>query len=63
MIAGVMAAEVTRLLTGKGTPMSVPSIYQFDALLRRFRYRTYRWGMRSPVQRVKRAMLARFLPA
>lgn len=63
MIAGVIAAEVTRLLTGKGTAMCVPSIYQFDALLRRFRYRTYRWGMRSPVQRLKRAMLARFLPA
>lgn len=63
MIAGVVAAEVTRLLTGKGTPMAVPSIYQFDALLRRFRHRTYRWGMRSPVQRFKRAMLARFLPA
>ena len=63
MIAGVMAAEVTRLLTGKGTAMAVPTIYQFDALLRRFRHRTYRWGMRSPAQRVKRALLQRFLPA
>lgn len=63
MIAGVIAAEATRLLTGKGTTMAVPSIYQFDALLRRFRYRTYRWGMRSPLQRLKRIMLARFLPA
>ncbi len=63
MIAGVIAAEVTRLLTDKGTAMCVPSIYQFDALLRRFRHRTYRWGMRSPAQRIKRAMLSRFLPA
>jgi molybdopterin/thiamine biosynthesis adenylyltransferase len=62
MIAGVMAAEVTRILTGKGRPMAVPTIYQFDALLRRFRRRTYRFGMRSPIQRLKRTILSRLLP-
>jgi molybdopterin/thiamine biosynthesis adenylyltransferase len=62
MIAGVVAAEVTRILTGKGRPMAVPTIYQFDALLRRFRKRTYHWGMRGPVQRIKRHLLNRFLP-
>lgn len=62
MIAGVMASEVTRILTGKGRPMAVPTIYQFDALLRRFRKRTYHWGMRGPVQRLKRYLLNRFLP-
>ena len=41
MIAGVIATEVTRLLTDKGRPMAVPTVYQFDALLRRFRRRTY----------------------
>jgi molybdopterin/thiamine biosynthesis adenylyltransferase len=63
MIAGVIAAEVTRLLTGKGQPMAVPTVYQFDALLRRFRRRTYIWGMRGPLQRVKRFILDRLLPA
>lgn len=63
MIAGVMAAEVTRILTGKGRPMAVPTIYQFDALLRQFRRRTYWFGMRSPLQRLKRAILAKMLPA
>lgn len=62
MIAGVMAAEVTRILTGKGQAMAVPTIYQFDALLRQFRRRTYRFGMRSPIQRLKRAILTRVLP-
>ena len=37
MIAGVMAAEGSRILTGKGQAMAVPTIYQFDALLRQFR--------------------------
>ena len=62
MIAGVMATEVSRILTGHGLPMAVPTIYQFDALLRQFRRRTYRFGMRSPVQRLKRAILDRVLP-
>jgi len=62
MIAGVMAAEVTRILTGKGQPMAVPTVYQFDALLRRFRKKTYYWGMRGPFQRLKQVLLNRMLP-
>ena len=62
MIAGVMATEVSRIITGRGKPMAAPTIYQFDALLRQFRRRTYRFGMRSPVQRLKRALLDRVLP-
>ena len=62
MIAGIIATEVTRLLTGKGRPMAVPTIYQFDALLRQFRRRTYLWGMRGPLQRLKRFFLNRMLP-
>lgn len=62
MIAGVMATEVTRILTGKGRPMAAPTIYQFDAMLRRFRKKTYFWGMRGPIQRLKRLALDRILP-
>lgn len=62
MIAGVIATEVAGLLLDKGKRMAAPSVYQFDALLRRFRRRTYRWGMRGPVQRVKRMILNRVLP-
>lgn len=62
MIAGVMATEVTRILTGKSRPMAAPTIYQFDAMLRRFRKKTYFWGMRGPIQRLKRLALDRILP-
>lgn len=62
MIAGAIATEVTTILTGK-PEFCVPRIYQFDARLRRFRMRSFRWGMRSPLQRLKRAALKRFLPA
>jgi len=61
MIAGVIATEVTRLLTGKGQDMAVPTVYQFDALLRRYRRHTYPWGMRGPIQRLKRAIIRRKL--
>jgi molybdopterin/thiamine biosynthesis adenylyltransferase len=62
MIAGVMAAEVTTLLTGKGKRMAVPTVYQFDALLRRFRRWRYPMGMRGPLQRIKRRLIAKRLP-
>jgi hypothetical protein len=62
MIAGVIATEVTQILLGKGRPMAVPTVYQFDALLRAFRKKTYRWGMRGPIQQLKQALLSRMLP-
>jgi len=62
MIAGVMATEVTCVLTGKGKPMAAPTVYQFDALMRCFRKKTYRWGMRGPIQRLKQILLDRMLP-
>jgi len=42
--------------------MAAPTVYQFDALLRRFRKKTYYWGMRGPLQRLKRVVLNRVLP-
>jgi len=63
MIAGAMTAEVTNLLIGKVPPRPVPTIYQFDALLRRFRQRTYRRGMRSPLQELKKRVLRKRLAA
>jgi molybdopterin/thiamine biosynthesis adenylyltransferase len=61
LIAGAIAAEVVNLLTGKFPPLAVPTVYQFDALLRRFCLKTYRWGMRSPLQKLRRKLLAKFL--
>lgn len=62
LIAGVIASEVANLLTRKTPPMAVPTIYQFDAMLRVFRRKTYPWGMRSPLQRMKKWMLNKRLP-
>ena len=62
MIAGVIATEVAALVMGKGPRFAVPRVYQFDALLRKFRRGFYPLGMRGPWQRVKRALIARRLP-
>jgi molybdopterin/thiamine biosynthesis adenylyltransferase len=62
MIAGVIATEVAALLTGKGARFAVPRVYQFDAYLRQFRHGYYPLGMRGPLQRVKRALIARRFP-
>jgi molybdopterin/thiamine biosynthesis adenylyltransferase len=62
IIAGIIATEVVGLLTGKGRRTAVPVVYQYDALLRRFRRHTYRFGMRGPLQRLKRVLIARKLP-
>ncbi|MCF7985496.1 MAG: ThiF family adenylyltransferase [Thiohalocapsa sp.] len=62
MIAGAVAADVVGLLTGKGKPLAAPTLYQFDALLHRYSRKTYRFGMRSPLQRLKKVILKRKLP-
>ncbi len=62
MIAGVMATEVVNLLTGKRPPLAVPTIQQFDALLRRYRKHRYPMGMRGPLQMLKKVILRRKLP-
>lgn len=54
MIAGVIATEVMNLITKKQPVLEVPKIQQFDALLHQYRVRTYRMGMRSPLQRLKK---------
>jgi len=62
LIAGVIATEVVNLLVKKTSAMSVPEVVQFDALLRKYRRVRYRWGMKSPLQKLKIALLNRRLP-
>jgi len=57
MIAGVIASEVTNILLGKTSLHPVPTVYQFDGLLHRFKKHKFRWGMRSPLQRLKKRVL------
>ncbi|WJW74472.1 ThiF family adenylyltransferase [Thiohalobacter sp. IOR34] len=62
MIAGVIATQVTNLLTGKRPLYAVPHVIQYDALLQRFRHRHYPLGMNSPLQKLKKLILHRVLP-
>ena len=62
MIAGVITTEVVNRITAKTRPLAVPSVLQYDALLRKYRRRTYRMGMRSPLQSLKKAILRKKLP-
>ncbi len=59
MVAGVVATEVTNLLTGKRPSIAVPTVVQYDALLRRYRCRRYPLGLRGPFQRLKKAFFER----
>jgi tRNA threonylcarbamoyladenosine dehydratase len=61
MIAGVMATEIVNLLTKKRLPQAAPYVFQFDALLHKYRCRKYRWGMRSPIQKLKKLVLRKRL--
>jgi molybdopterin/thiamine biosynthesis adenylyltransferase len=61
IIAGVITTQVVSVLFGKGKSLSVPTIVQYDALLHKYRRRTYPMGMRSPLQRLKKVLLRRKL--
>jgi hypothetical protein len=62
MIAGVIASEVVNLITAKTPPIAVPTVIQYDAMLRKFRRQRYPLGMRGPIQTLKKAILRRKLP-
>lgn len=61
MIAGVIATEVINLIVGMRPTDPVPTVYQFDALLRTWRRRRYRMGMRSPLQWYKKKRIRKQL--
>lgn len=61
IIAGVIATEVMNLITRKRAALAVPVIVQYDALLRRYSRKRYRWGMGGAVQRIKKMLLRRKL--
>lgn len=59
--AGVIGAEVLKLLLRRGTVYSAPYYHQFDPYLGRYVRGRLRGGNRNPMQRLKRARLCRFL--
>jgi hypothetical protein len=62
IIAGAVSTEVANLIVGKRPVLAVPTIQQFDALLRIYRKRRYPMGMNSPIQKLKKRLLLRKMP-
>lgn len=62
MIAGVIATQVVNVLIAKAPQISVPAVIQYDALLQRFKKKSYPRGMRGPIQALKKAVLRKKLP-
>ena len=59
--AGVVAAEVLKLLLKRGKIYPVPCFQQFDAYKCKYGKGKLRWGNRGPVQRLKFALVKRRL--
>lgn len=61
LCSGVAAAEVMKLLLKRGTVRAAPYFQQFDAYRGKFVVGKLRWGNRGPLQRLKLALLRRWL--
>lgn len=61
LAAGVVAAEVLKIVLGRGRVYPAPYFHQFDAYLGRFVRRRLPGGNRHPLQRLKCWWLARYL--
>jgi len=59
LACGVTAAEVLKILLGRGPVWTAPYYQQFDPYVGRYVRRKLRWGNRHPWQRIKRWLLAR----
>jgi hypothetical protein len=63
LCSGVAAAEVLKILLGRGPILAAPHYAQFDAYRRLLRTGRLRGGNRHPWQRLKRWWLRRKLDA
>ena len=63
MIAGVIAAETVKLLTGKGKTLAVPTVQQYDAVLNKYSRQYFPFGMKSPLQRLRKLLISRQIPS
>lgn len=61
LCAGVVAAEVLKLLLKRGSIYPVPCYQQFDAYKCKYGKGKLRWGNRGPIQRLKFAIVKRRL--
>lgn len=63
LCAGVAAADVVKILLGRGPLRAAPHYFQFDAYRQVLRHGYLHWGNRHPWQRIKRWYLLRQLKA
>ena len=61
LCAGVVAAEVMKLLLKRGPILAAPYFHQFDAYRYRYSVGKLRWGNRGPMQRLKLLLFRRML--
>lgn len=59
--SGMAAAEIMKILLGRGPVRPVPYFSQFDAYAMQYRHGRLYWGNRHPLQRLKRWYVKRFL--
>jgi hypothetical protein len=61
LCAGVTAAEIVKILLGRGPMRPAPCFAQFDAYRQRLFQGRLRLGNRSPMQRLKRSLMKKHL--
>jgi molybdopterin/thiamine biosynthesis adenylyltransferase len=61
LCSGVTAAEIIKIVLGRGKVITAPEYAQFDAFTGQLRRGRMWWGNRNPWQRMKRYYLKRFL--
>jgi molybdopterin/thiamine biosynthesis adenylyltransferase len=61
LASGVVAAEVLKILLGRGRIYAAPCYHQFDAYLGRFVRKRLLGGNRHPLQRIKRRWLVNYI--
>jgi molybdopterin/thiamine biosynthesis adenylyltransferase len=61
LASGVVAAEVLKILLGRGRIQAAPVYHQFDPYVGRYVRKRLRGGNRNPLQKAKRRWLLRYL--
>ncbi len=57
IIAGVITTHICNILLNKTPPLAVPTVIQYDALTNQYRKHRFIWGMKSPLQKLKKIIL------
>ncbi len=61
LVASLAATEAVKLLTGKGKTRFAPHVFQIDLMNQKVVRRYYRFGMKSLLQRMKKALILKIM--